>query len=84
MLNKENCSYSTKHIIFDIENLTLIEDSNGKQQYSTGLYSLIDKQYNDFINGLECKPTSLYELLGDYHEGGEKRTYGNVKNTKSL
>ena len=84
MLNRENSTEPTKHLIFDVENPTLIEDSNGKHQYLTGLYSLTDEQYNDFINGLECNPISLYELLGDYHEVGEKRTYGNVKNTKSL
>ena len=84
MLNKENCKDLTKHLIFDVENPSLLEDSTGKQQYLIGLYSLTDKQYNDLVNGLSCSPTSLYEILNDYHEIGDKRTYGNIKNTKSL
>lgn len=84
MLNKENCNDVTKHLIFDVENPTLFEDSNGKQLYLIGLYSLNDEQYDNLVNGLVCSPTSLYEILSDYHEIGDKRTYGNIKNTKSL
>ena len=82
MLNKESCDYPTKHILFDIENPTLVESDNIEQSF-VGLYTLTDEQYSDFLNGLECVPNSIYELGGSYTEIGEKRTYGNLQNNYS-
>ena len=78
MLNNEQDS-KLGHILFDVENLTLIEDKNGKQNTMVGLYLLTNEEYDNFINGLDCTPTSLYETIGDYHEVSDKRTYGNIE-----
>ena len=83
MLDKD-CDDPTKHLIFDIENPTLIEDEDKKKQYCVGIYSLKDEEYNDFLNGLSCSPISLYEIGSDYREISDKRTYGNVTKNKSL
>lgn len=84
MLNNDQSDSSTKHLLFDIENPTLVENKSGQQQYFVGLYSLTDEQYEKFLNGSECTPTSLYEIISEYHEVGSKRTYGNIKQTRSL
>lgn len=78
MLNNEQDS-KMGHILFDVENLTLIEDKNGKQNTVVGLYLLTNEEYDNFANGLDCTPISLYETIGDYYEVGDKRTYGNIK-----
>ena len=78
MLNKES-NDPTKHLIFDVENPTLVEDNLGKEQFFAGIYSLTDDEYNNLLNGYSCTPTSLYEIVGDYKEIGEKRTYGNIE-----
>lgn len=84
MLNSDKLDNSNKHLLFDVENLTLVENKSGNQEYYVGLYYLNDEQYNNFFNGLQCSPTSLYEILGNYREVGSKRTYGNVKPVKTL
>ncbi len=83
MLNKEMCNDPTKHLIFDIENPSLIE-CDGKKEIAVGLYSLTDDEYNNLINGHECSPKSLYEFISSsYHEVSDKRTYGNVSYVKT-
>ena len=82
MLNKEICSDSTKHLIFDVENPSLIE-YDGKQEIAVGLYSLTDLEYDNLVNGYECCPKSLYEFISpSYHEVSDKRIYGNVDHVK--
>lgn len=82
MLNKEMCNDPTKHLLFDIENPSLIE-CDGKKEIAVGLYSLTDDEYNNLINGYECSPKSLYEFISpSYHEISDKRTYGNVSYVK--
>jgi len=83
MLNKE-CDNPTKHLLFDVENPTILEDTNKEKHCFVGLYSLTDEQNDNFINGQECSPISLYEYMDDYKEISEKRVYGNIKREKSL
>ena len=83
ILNKD-CDNPTKHVIFDPENPTLIEDKDGQKQYCAGLYSLTDEEYDNLLNGLSCTPTSLYDFMDGYHEVGVKRTYGRVEQTKKI
>ena len=59
--------------------ITLVGDNLGKEQFFAGIYSLTDDEYNNLLNGYSCTPTSLYEIVGDYKEIGEKRTYGNIE-----
>ena len=79
LLDKE-CNDPTKHLLFDIENPTLLLDKNNKtENLSLGLYSLTDEEYDNLKNGLSCTPKSLFEILGNYEEINEKRTYGKVE-----
>ena len=83
LLNKE-CNNPTKHVIYDIENPTLVVDEFGEKQYFAGLYSLTDEQYDSLLNGSYCEPTSLYKILGNYREVSDKRIYGRTRQSKSL
>lgn len=83
MLNRDIKEENLRHILFDVENLSLIEIPNGKQSLVVGLYSLNEEEYSDLINGLCCTPTSLYDKVMNYKEINEKRTYGNIKKNKS-
>ena len=83
MLDKEICNDFTKHLLFDVENPSLIEH-DGKQEIAVGLYSLTDDEYHNLINGYECSPKSLYEFISQsYHEISGTRTYGNVDYVKT-
>lgn len=83
MLNKEMCNDYTKHLLFDVENPSLIEH-DGKQEIAVGLYSLTDDDYNNLINGYDCTPKSLYEFISsNYQDVSGLRTYGNVSYVKA-
>lgn len=82
LIDKEDDEYPTKHLLYDIQNPTLLEDELGKRIHSLGLYTISDEQYNNIINGFECTPISLFEVMRqDLHDVGDKRIYGsNVLN----
>lgn len=85
LIDKEQDDYPTKHLLYDVENPTLVEDINGNKNNFVGIYSLSDEQYSNIIHGIECTPTSLFELLqSDWHDVGDKRIYGSIKLNKSL
>ena len=81
MLNKDNCNDITKHILFDVENPTLVEDPNGDKRYFVGLYSLSDEEYASLITGEKFTPTSFFEMGSKYREVGPKRIYGKLSKT---
>lgn len=85
ILNNQKWNYPIRHILFDVENLTIVE-LNDKQYNLVGLYSLTDEQFNNLINGSECSPTSIHEIAFGYREISDKRTYGNsnINQDKSL
>ena len=83
LLDKE-CDDPTKHLLFDPENPTYIDDGNGNQVYYCGIYSLTDDDYKSFTEGGVCSPTSIYEIGTNYHEVSEKRTYGNCGQIMNL
>ena len=79
LLDKE-CDNPTKHLLFDIENPILLLDKNNETEIrALGLYSLTDEEYDNLKNGLSCTPKSLFEILGNFEEISEKRTYGKVE-----
>lgn len=85
IINREQDDYPTRHLLYDIENPTLVEDGNGNKNNFIGIYSLTDEQYKDVISGTECVPTSLFELLQSrWTDVGPKRIYGSVKLNKTL
>lgn len=66
-----------------VQNPTEVEDQNKNKHLFTGLYALSDEEKENIINGYKCSPSSLYELLVNYHEVGVKRIYGSKdKNLK--
>ena len=81
MLDIEKNNDSKTHMLFDVENLTLIENKFGEQQYCVGLYLLSEEQYNNLLNGFDCTPISVFENIG-HHVISEKRIYGNIKQPK--
>lgn len=85
IMDKEQDDYPTKHLLYDPENCTQVEDVNGNKNNFVGIYSLTDEQRNDIISGTECVPTSLFELLqSGWTDVGPKRIYGSVKLNKTL
>ena len=83
MIDKETDNYPFKHILFDVQNPTEVEDQDKNKHLFTGLYALSDEEKENVVNGYKCSPSSLYELLGNYHEVGVKRIYGSKdKNLK--
>jgi len=85
LMEREQDDYPTRHLLYDIENPTLVEDANGNKNNFIGLYSLTDEQHNDIVRGIECVPTSLFELLqSGWTDVGTKRIYGSVKLNKTL
>jgi hypothetical protein len=83
LLDKE-CEDPTKHLLFDPENPTLVDDGSGNNVYYVGVYSLTDEEYNNLIGGKTCSPTSIYEIGTNYKEVSDKRTYGNCEKNKTL
>ena len=82
MLNKD-CEDPTRHLIFDPENPAVVKNTeNGSEGRYIGLYSLTDEEYDNFVNGLFCSPTNIFEYYGPYEEIGEKRTYGRIEKDK--
>lgn len=85
LIEREQDDYPTRHLLYDIENPTLVENVNGNKNKFIGLYSLTDEQHKDIISGTECVPTSLFELLqSGWTDVGPKRIYGSVKLNKTL
>ncbi len=85
LMEREQDNYPTRHLLYDIENPTPVEDGNGNKNNFIGLYSLTDEQFNNILNGIECTPTSLFELLqSGWTDVGTKRIYGSVKLNKTL
>ncbi len=85
LMDREQDNYPTKYLLYDIENPTSVKDENGNRNNFIGLYSLTDEQRNDIINGSECVPTSLFELLqSGWTDVGAKRIYCSVKLNKTL
>lgn len=85
LMEREQDNYPTRHLLYDIENPTSVEDGNGNKNNFVGIYSLTDEQYNNILNGIECTPTSLFELLqSGWTDVGAKRIYGSVKLNKTL
>lgn len=85
LIEREQDDYPTRHLLYDIENPTLVEDVNGNKNNFIGLYSLTDEQHKNIISGTECVPTSLFELLqSGWTDVGPKRIYGSVKLNKTL
>ncbi len=75
--------YPTKHMLYDPENSTLIEDNNGKS-YKPGVYCLTDEQRENIVSGVECTPESVYSVFNTpYHVIGDSLTYGSIKMTKA-
>lgn len=75
--------YPTKHMLYDPENSTLIEDNNGKS-YMPGVYCLTDEQRENIVSGVECTPESVYSVFNTpYHVIGDSLTYGSIKMTKA-
>ena len=86
IIDKEQCEYPLKHILFDIQNQAYIEDKNGKQYLVSRICSLKEEEYNNLLNGLECTPNLIFEtsLYGNqYHIVGKPFTYGKP-NTKGI
>lgn len=85
LMEREQDNYPTRHLLYDIENPTPVEDGNGNKNNFVGIYSLTDEQYNNILNGIECTPTSLFELLqSGWADVGTKRIYGSIKLNKTL
>lgn len=77
LLDEEEKEYPRKNFLFDIENPTLIEDSNKERSYTVGIYTLTLEEREKIIKGEECSPTSLYDILTtEYHDVSMKRIYG--------
>jgi hypothetical protein len=80
VLFNKKCDNPTKHLLFDVENPALHLDRDDETEHLfIGLYSLTDEEYNNLENGLSCTPKSLFEIVGNYEEISEKRTYGKVE-----
>ncbi len=75
-LSKEDASYPAKHLLYDVENPTVLENDKKERFALVGLYALTDEEKEDIDNGYECVPTSLYEIIGNYKEVNAKRVYG--------
>ncbi len=85
VMNRDQDNYPTKHLLYDPENYTLVEDGNGNKNNFIGIYSLTDEQYDDIISGVECVPTSLFELLqSGWFDVGPKRIYGTIKKLNKI
>lgn len=85
IMDNEHDEYPTKHLLYDPENFTQIEDMNGNINNFVGIYSLTDEQHNNILNGVECSPTSLFELLRPgYTDVSGKRIYGSITLSKSI
>lgn len=75
--------YPTKHMLFDPENSTLIEDNSGKS-YKPGVYCLTDEQRENIMSGVECTPESVYNVFNTpYHVISDRLTYGSLKMIKT-
>ena len=85
IIDREQADYPTKHLLYDPENCTQVEDVNGNKNNFIGIYSLTDEQHSDIISGIECSPTSLFELLqSGWTDVGAKRIYGSIKLNKTF
>lgn len=85
LVDKEQDSYPTRHVLYDVQNPTLIEDELGERMYTLGLYTLSDEQHNNIIKGIECTPRSLAEVMRkDMHDIGDERIYGSFTLDKSF
>lgn len=85
LIDKDDDEYPTKHLLYDVQNPTLLENESGKRLYSLGLYTLLDEQFDNIVNGFECTPKSLFEVLRqDLHDVGDKRIYGSITLNKSI
>ena len=81
-LSKEDASYPAKHLLYDVENPTVLESDKKERFALVGLYALTDEEKEDIENGYECSPTSLYEIMGNYKEINAKRVYGSKEKKK--
>ena len=82
LIDREHNEFPTKHILFDINNPSLIED-NGKEYRMVGVYALTDEEYDNLKEGTSITPKSLMEYASpDFKEIGEKRTFGSKTKTK--
>lgn len=83
-ISKEDDLYPTKHLLYDIENPSVLEDDKKESFALVGVYALTDEEKEDIDNGYECTPTSLYEIISNYKEINAKRVYGSKdgKNNK--
>lgn len=81
-LSKEDASYPAKHLLYDVENPTVLENDKKERFALVGLYALTDEEKEDIENGYECTPTSLYEILGNFKEISAKRVYGSKEKKK--
>ncbi len=84
MINLDEQNDATKYLLFDPENSTIVKDKSNQQIKVVGLYILNDEQYDSLMKGSVCSPISLFEFSGWYQEVGEKRTYGNIEENKTL
>lgn len=74
LIDKDDDEYPTKHLLYDVQNPTLLENESGKRLYSLGLYTLLDEQYDNIVNGFECTPKLLFEVMRqDLHDVGDKK-----------
>lgn len=81
-LSREDASYPAKHLLYDVENPTVLESDKKERFALVGLYALTDEEKEDIENGYECTPTSLYEILGNFKEISAKRVYGSKEKKK--
>lgn len=81
-LSKEDASYPAKHLLYDVENPTVLENDKKERFALVGLYALTAEEKEDIENGYECTPTSLYEILGNFKEISAKRVYGSKEKKK--
>lgn len=84
LIDKEQDNYPTKYLLYDAQNPTLLENESGKRLYTPGLYTLSDEQHNNILNGCECTPLSLFEVIcQDLHSVEDERIYGTKLLNKS-
>ena len=85
IMDREQDEYPTRHLLYDPENFTQIEDTNGIRSNLVGVYSLTDEQHHNILNGVECNPTSLFVLLQpEWTDVSGKRIYGSITLDKSI
>ena len=84
VINGNNSEYPTKHILFDINNISKISVDD-KEYNTVGVFTLTDEEYDNLKEGIMVSPKSLYEVISDeYKEIGEKRTFGSKEKTRTL